>query len=498
MGAFPEFDRYDAMGLAELVRQGQVTPTELCEEAIERIERVNPKLNAVVTRMYDQGHKAASEPLPEGPFTGVPLLLKDLHFAYSGVRMASGCKALRDYVPDQDCEIVARFKKAGAVIIGKTNTPEFGLLGVTEPELFGPCRNPWNTDYTPGGSSGGSAAAVAARLVPMASGGDGGGSIRIPSAYCGLFGLKPSRGRNPSGPDHGSVWQGAVQNHVITRSVRDSAAMLDATQGPDLGAPYEIRPPERPYLEEVAKDPGRLRIAFNTNSPIGTPVHSECVKAVENAAHLLEKMGHHIEEARPEIDGLGLAKSYLAMYFGEMAADIDELGSVLKRKAGRKDVETMTYTLALLGQSFSSGYLVEALRRWDHAARKMGQFFKTYDLYLTPTTAHPPAKIGELKPKPIETLLMNTVNSLKLGWLLKASGIVDTLAEKSLERTPFTQLANLCGLPAISVPLYWTTEGLPLGVQFIGPFGNEALLFRLAGQLEKAQPWFERKPEVTS
>lgn len=448
--------------------------------------------------MFDQGRQTATQPLPEGPFTGVPLLLKDLHFAYAGVRMASGCKALKDYVPDQDCEIVVRFKKAGSVIIGKTNTPEFGLLGVTEPELFGPCRNPWNTDHTPGGSSGGSAAAVAARLVPMASGGDGGGSIRIPAAYCGLFGLKPSRGRNPSGPAHGSVWQGAVQNHVITRSVRDSAAMLDATQGPDIGAPYEIRPPARPYLEEAAKDPGKLRIAFNTKSPIGTPLHPECVKSVENAAHLLEKMGHHVEEAAPEIDGLGLAKGYLAMYFGEMAADIDELSSVLKRKAGPKDVEALTYTLGLLGKSFSSGYLVQALRRWDHAARIMGRFFTKYDLYLTPTTAHPPAKIGALKPKPIETLLMNTVNFLKAGWFLKVTGIVDTLAEKSLERTPFTQLANLCGLPAMSVPLYWTAAGLPLGVQFIGPFGNEAILFRLAGQLEKARPWFERKPVVTA
>jgi amidase len=498
MGGFPEFDRYDGMGLAELVRQGQVTPGELCEEAIERIERVNPKLNAVVTRMYDQGRKQASEPLPEGPFTGVPLLIKDLGYAYAGVRMTSGCKALREYVPDQDCEMIVRLKKAGAVIIGKTNTPEFGLLAVTEPELFGPCRNPWNTEHTPGGSSGGSAAAVAARMVPMASGGDGGGSIRIPSAYCGLFGLKPSRGRNPTGPDHGRIWQDAVQNHVITRSVRDSAAMLDATQGPDPGAPYEIRPPERAYLEEVAKDPGRLTIAFTATSPIGTPVHPECVKTVESAAHLLEEMGHHLEEARPEIDGLGLAKGYLAMYFGEVAANLDELGPVLKRKAGPKDVEPLTYTLGLLGQSFSSGYLVEALRRWDRAARIMGRFFRTYDLFLTPTTAHPPAKIGELKPKALERLLMSTVNSLRFVWFLKALGIVDNIAEKSLERTPFTQLANLCGLPAISVPLYWTTEGLPLGVQFIGPFGSEAVLFRLAGQLEKAHPWFDRKPEVTS
>jgi amidase len=498
MGGFPEYDQYDAMGLAELFQKGQVTPAELCKEAIDRIERVNPKLNAVVTPMYDQGRKEALGLLPRGHFSGVPLLVKDLFYACSGVRMTSGCKALRDYVSGQDCEIVVRFRKAGAIIIGKTNTPEFGLLGVTEPELFGPCCNPWNTDHTPGGSSGGSAAAVAAGIVPMAAGGDGGGSIRIPSAYCGLFGLKPSRGRTPTGPDHGTVWQGAVQNHVITRSVRDSAAMLDATQGPDPGAPYEIRPPERPYLEEVTQDPGKLKIAFNTKSPIGTAVHSECLKAAEHAAHLLEEIGHHIEEASPEIDGLDLAKSYLAMYFGEVAAELDELGAILKRKAGPKDVETLTYTLGLLGQTFSSGYFVQALRRWDHAARKMGQFFKKFDLYLTPTTAYPPAKIGELKLKPIETLLMKTVNSLKLGWLLKVSGIVDNLAEKSLERTPFTQLANLCGLPAISVPLYWTDEGLPLGVQFIGPFGNEAVLFRLSGQLEKTQPWFDRKPEVVS
>ncbi len=498
MGGFPEFDRYDAMGLAELVRQKKVTPSELCEEAIERIERVNPQLNAVVTRMYDQGRREAVNPLPEGPFTGVPLLIKDLHYAYAGVPMTSGCKALRHYIPEQDCEMVIRFRKAGAVIIGKTNTPEFGLLGVTEPELFGPCRNPWNTDHTPGGSSGGSAAAVAARMVPMATGGDGGGSIRIPSAYCGLFGLKPSRGRNPTGPDYGSVWQGADQNHVIARSVRDSAAMLDATQGPDTGAPYEIRPPQRSYLEEMESNPGKLKIAFQSKSPIGTPVDPECVKAVENAAHLLEEMGHHLEEAGPEIDGLGLAKSYLAMYFGEVAADIEALDTILNRKAGPKDVEPMTYVLGLLGQSFSSGYLVEALRRWDQAARKMGQFFKKYDLYMTPTTAHPPARIGEITPKPLEMLLIKAVNFLKCGWILRASGIVDTLAEKSLERTPFTQLANLCGLPAISVPLHWTPRGMPLGVQFIGPFGNEAVLFRLAGQLEKAQPWFDSKPEVTS
>ena len=496
MAGFPEYDHYDGLGLAELVRQGQVTPKELLEEAVARIERVNPKINAVVYKMFDQGRRAISESLPKGPLSGVPLLIKDLDFAYAGVPLASGCKALKNYVPDHDDEMVLRFKKAGLVIIGKTNTPEFGLLGITEPELFGPCRNPWNSDHTPGGSSGGSAAAVAAGLVPIAGGGDGGGSIRIPSAYCGLFGLKPSRARNPSGPDHGQLWLGAVQNHVLTRSVRDSAAMLDATQGSDTGAPFEIRPPDGPYLEEVGKDPGRLKIAFNTQSPIGTPVHPDCLRAVEEAARLLEGLGHHLEEARPDVDGRSLAQSYLAMYFGEVAAHIEDLEPVLKRKAKAGDVELLTWVLGLLGRTFSEAYLVQALRSWDRAARQMGLFFKKYDLYLTPTTAYPPARIGELQLKSSEVFLMKAVSALKLGGLLKGLGIVDQMAEKSLERTPFTQLANLCGLPAMSVPLSWTTDGLPCGVQFVGPFGAEDRLFRLAAQLEKAQPWFDTRPSL--
>lgn len=496
MGGFPEYEHYDALGLADLVRQGEVTAAELCEAAIERIERANPNINAVVTPMFDLGRAAAAgvESLPQGPFTGVPLLLKDLHNAYAGVPMSSGCKALRDYVPDHDDEIVRRYKRAGAVIIGKTNAPEFGLMGITEPELFGPCRNPWNTERTPGGSSGGAAAAVAAGMVPMASGGDGGGSIRIPAGYCGLFGLKPSRGRNPTGPDHGRMWQDADQNHVITRSVRDSAAMLDATGGADPGAPYEIRPPEGAYLDAVSADPGKLRIAFNTRSPLKTDVHPDCVAAVEDAAILLEDLGHHVEESEPAIDGLALAKSYLAMYFGEVAADIDALAPVLKRKARPGDVEFTTYTLGLLGRSFSSGHLVSALRLWDLASREMGRFFQKYDLYLTPTTAAPPAGIGELIPKGLEAGVLKVVNALRLGWLLKLTNIVDSLAIQTLASTPFTLLANLCGLPAMSVPLYWTAEEMPLGVQFIAPCGDETTLFRLAGQMEQARPWFNKRP----
>ncbi len=494
MGNFAEYEQYDAMGLAELVKGKKISPEELCQEAIDRIERHNPALNAVVTRMDAQGRKAASGPLPDGPFAGVPFLLKDLLADYAGVPTSYGNRVLKNIPAVHDSEMVTRFKKSGLIILGKTNTPEFGLTGVTEPEVFGPCRNPWNKEHTPGGSSGGSAAAIAAGIVPMASGGDGGGSIRIPASCCGLFGIKPSRGRNPSGPDHGRIWQGAVQEHVISRSVRDSAAMLDMTHGPDTGAPYEIRAPERSYGEEVETDPAPLRIAFNTRSPIGTPVYDECIAAVAEAAGLLESLGHHVEEAEPDIDGMALARSYLTLYFGEVGADIRELADVLGRKARPGDVEPLTWTLGMLGGSFSAAYFVAAMRQWDRAARKMGEFYKQYDLYLCPTIAVPPPRIGELNPSAVEAFAVKAVNALRLGGLLKWTGIVDQMAEKSLSKMPFTQMANLCGLPAMSVPLYWGSENLPIGVQFVGPFGDEATLFRLAGQLERAKPWFDVRP----
>jgi amidase len=496
MGAFQEYDQYDGLGLAELVNKKEISAPEMCEEAIARIGKVNPRLNAVVTPMFDLARKLLAESLPEGPFAGVPFLLKDLLEVYAGVAETKGSKAYRNNISTHDSEIVKRYKKAGLVILGKTNTPEFGLLGITEPELHGPTRNPWNIDHTPGGSSGGSAAAVASGMVPMASGNDGGGSIRIPASCCGVFGMKVSRGRNPTGPEHGSLWQGAAVEHVITRSVRDSAGILDATQGADIGAPYSIIPPQQPYLQEIEQGPGRLRIAFNTRSPIDTPVHPDCVKAVELTAGLLEKLGHDVEEAQPELDGLVLAKSYFTMYFGEVAADIQDLNSFLGRKAKPSDVEALTWTLGLLGRAFSAGDFVKMIREWDKAARVMGRFHETYDIYLTPTTAYPPVKIGELQPKPAEKILITVVNTLGLGGLLKASGIVDKLAVESLSKTPFTQLANFTGQPAMSVPLYWTSEGLPCGSQFFGRFGDEATLFRLAAQLEKEQPWFDKRPPV--
>jgi len=496
MDGFAEYDRYDALGLAELVRKKEITPGELCEEAIGRIERINPKINAVIRTMFDIARDQAKGRLPDGPFAGVPFLLKDLLASYAGVPLTMGSKACRDYIPARDSELMKRYKATGMVILGKTNTPEFGLMGITEPELHGPTRNPWNLNLTPGGSSGGSAAAVASGMVPFASGGDGGGSIRIPASYCGLFGIKPSRGRNPAGPEFGEIWQGAAVEHVLTRSVRDSAAMLDAVNGPDAGAPYIIPMPERPYLEETTREPGPLKIAFTKKSPLNAGVHPDCQKAVENAAALLRRLGHRVDEAEPAIDGIALAKSYLVMYYGEIAADIEDLKKILGRKAKPSDVEGPTWTLKLLGDAFTAGEFVQALRQWNTFARQMGLFFRRYDLYLTPTTAFPPVRIGELKPKPIDERLMKITNVLNLGKLIRLSGVADKLAIENLAKTPYTQLANVTGLPAMSVPLHWTADGLPSGVQFIAPFGDEATLFRLAGQLERAQPWFDRRPAL--
>ena len=497
MSSFKEYDQYDGLGLAELIKKKEVSPIDVCEEAIDRIEGLNPELNAVVTPMFDLARRQIQQNSFDGPFAGVPFLLKDLIASYAGVPLTNGSRSCRNFIPDHDSELVRRFKKSGVVILGKTNTPEFGLVGYTEPELHGPTRNPWNTGHTPGGSSGGSASAVAAGMVPMASGGDGGGSIRIPASCCGLFGLKPSRGRNPTGPDFGEIWLGAVVEHIISRSVRDSAAMLDATCGPDIGAPYIIMQPERPYLEEIKRDPGHLKIAFNVRSSFGTPVHPEYIKAVEETAQLLEKLGHRVEEAQPEYNGPELAKCYLALYYGEVAATIDFLGQITGKKLRSSDVETVTWTLGLLGRSTSAASVVKSKRIWDQAARAMGRFHQKYDVYLTPAIAYPPVKIGELQPKPIEKTAMKMINALRLERLLKLSGVMDKLAVENLAKTPFTLLANFTGQPAMSVPLHWTSDGLPCGMHFMAPFGDEATLFRLAAQLEGEKPWFHKRPNLS-
>jgi amidase len=477
MADFDDLAFLDATAQAELVRRKEVSAVELVEAAIARIERLNPSLNAVIAPMYEQARTAAAGSLPGGPFTGVPFLLKDLQAAYAGVALTSGSSFLRDFVPAHDSELVVRLKRAGLVIVGKTNTPEFGILPTTEPRLFGPSRNPWDTNRTTGGSSGGSAAAVAAGMVPMAHANDGGGSIRIPASCCGLFGLKPTRARNPLGPNFGDVFSGLVAEHAVTRSVRDSAALLDATSGPDLGDPYWAPPPARPFLQEVGADPGRLRIAFTAAAPTGVPVHADCVSAVREAAALCAELGHEVEEATPVIDGEMLRQAFMTMWAAGNAAILDGAALALRRVLAPEHFEPLTWALAEMGRRRNGADYLLALNWLQRVARDVARFFTSYDVWLTPTLGEPPVPLGTFDAAPDNPM----------QGMMRAATFV-----------PFTPICNATGQPAMSVPLFWNAEGLPVGAHFVGRFGDEATLFRLAAQLETARPWANRRPPVSA
>jgi len=465
----------DATAQADLVRRKEVKPIELVDAAIERIERLNPTLNAVVTPMFDLAREAASSALPAGPFTGVPIVLKDLLAEYAGVRYTEGSAFLCDYVSDHDSELVVRLKRAGLIVVGKTNLPEFGLVPTTEPKLFGPSRNPWDTSRTTGGSSGGSAAAVAAGLVPMAHGNDGGGSIRIPASCCGLFGLKPTRARNPLGPDYGEIWNGLVVEHAITRSVRDSAALLDATSGPDLGDPYPAPPPARPFLQEVGAEPGRLRIGFTVRSPIGAPVHPDCVAAVHDAAALCADLGHEVEEAAPAVNAEAVNSAFLTLVWATAAAIIDGWAKKTGRTPSADLIEPATWAVYQMGRQQGAAAYILAIRELHRAGRDAARFFVDHDLWLTPTLGEPPVPLGSFDSPPENPL----------------QGLT-----RIMTFMPFTAISNATGQPAMSVPLFWNADGLPIGTQFVARFGDEATLFRLAAQLEQARPWAERRPPV--
>jgi amidase len=494
--AFAEYGGYDGVGLAELVRAGQVSPSELVEEAIVRIEAANPALNAVVNRMYDFARKATAAGLPDGPFKGVPFLLKDLLAMVAGVPTSCGTRLLRSTPALRDNEIVRRFKAAGLVILGKTNTPEFGMVPYTEPEAFGPTRNPWDTTRTPGGSSGGSAAAVASRMVPMAAGADGGGSIRIPASCCGVFGLKPTRGRTPTGPDIGEIWRGFVVEHALTRSVRDSAALLDAISGADTGAPYLAPPQARSFLSEVTAEPGRLQVAFTAQPFLGNHVHPDCVTALEDTVRLLKDLGHDVFEAAPTIDAETFSLAFMTIVAAEVRADMEWAAGLAGRAPAAGDFEDTTYALGLLGRAMGASEYSNAARVLQAAAREVGRFFETCDVLLTPTLADPPVPIGSLQPSGRDRTLVKVVGRLNAGWLLQASGVIRQLAAQAFGFIPYTPVFNVTGQPAMSVPLHWNAAGLPIGVHVVGRFGDEATLFRLAGQLERARPWSGRWPPV--
>ncbi len=495
MISFTDYVRHDGLGLAALVRAGEVSAAELLETAFARIEAHNPALNAVIRTRHDQARAEAARIDPAAPFAGVPFLLKDLIATLAGEPTAGGNRLLAELPMPRDSELVRRFRAAGVQIAGRTNTPEFGLAAHTEPVLFGPTRNPWSLAHSPGGSSGGSAAAVAAGLVPLASGGDGGGSIRIPATCCGLFGLKPSRGMTPTGPEFGELWHGFAIEHVLSRSVRDSAAMLDATAGADPGAPYAAPTPVRPFLAEVGADPGRLRIAYTAKPLFGHgAVHADCIAGLEATARLLDSLGHHVEEAAPPLDHEACAVAFATVIAAETRAEIEHLARLLKRRPQRRDFEPATYATGLIGGSISATEYAGAVHTLQLTARRMAPFFERHEVLLTPTLAAPPALIGALQPSAAEQRLMGVVNAFNAGRLMKALGAIRLQAEKTFAYIPFTPLFNATGQPAMSVPLHWNAAGLPIGMQFVARLGADATLFRLGGQLERARPWFDRRP----
>jgi len=470
---FPEYENYDALGLAKLVRNREITAEELLEAAIARAEARNPSLNAIVDELYDFGRNAIASGLPDGPFKGVPFLLKDLSGALGGYTQTRGSRFFADVVPPEDSVIVKRHKQAGLVIFGKTNTPELGLSLTCEPQLFGPSHNPWDLERTPGGSSGGSSSAVAARIAPMASGGDGFGSIRAPAACCGLVGLKPTRARNTLAPYAGEGNAGQSCEHALTRSVRDSAALLDATSGLSPGDPYVAPLPTRPYLEEVGAKTGTINIALTTRAPNGAPIDGEILTVVDDTAKLLSELGHAVEQADPDIDRESVIPTFRTISAANIAATLR--GHPAGKKPGCEDVERVTAAAAKMGEKLSGADYVQATQTAQRLGRQMAEFHSTYDVLLTPA-------LGTLPPK--------------LGWIDMMLENADEYWHRVFTFSPFTVWFNITGQPGMTLPMGMSESGLPISVQLVARYGDEAVLFRLAAQLEEARPWAGNRPAI--
>jgi amidase/6-aminohexanoate-cyclic-dimer hydrolase len=468
-----EYGSYDGLGLAELVRTKQVSPRELLDEAVARTEKVDPQINAVVVKHYDYARAQIDKGLPDGPFSGVPFLLKDLELL-EGTRTTSGASVFKDNVADHTNTLAQRFLNTGVAIFGKSSSPEFGLMPTTESRLFGPTRNPWNLAHSSGGSSGGAGAAVAARILPVAHASDGGGSIRIPASASGIFGLKPSRARNPLGPDRGEGWGGFSCGHVLSISVRDSAAMLDAIQGPEPSSPYVAPPPERPFAQEVGRDPGKLRIAFTDKSPYGDAIDPEIAAAVRDVAKMLTGLGHHVEERAPSLpaDPAVVMSTIVA---ANTALTVRMAEQRFGREMTSNDFEILTLASAHNAQKQTAIDYVSAQLSAFQILRSLATFFEGCDVFLSPTLCTPPLKIGEL----------NTM-----------SDDLSHIAPILRRYMPGTSMFNMSGQPAMSVPLAWNAAGLPLGMMFATRLGDEATLLRLAAQLEQARPWKDRRPPV--
>jgi amidase len=468
----------DATACAELVRAGAVTPIELVDGAIARIEKLNPTLNAVIFELFDRARDEARGTLPDGPFRGVPFLVKDLMCELRGTPYAEGTRFSGDYRSTEDQELARRYVRAGFVVCGKTNAPEFGILPTTEPSRFGPSKNPWDLTRTTGGSSGGTAAAVASGMVPVAHGNDGGGSIRIPASCCGLFGLKPTRARNSLAPGYGDAYGGLICEHVLTRSVRDSAAVLDATHGPVPGDPYAAPPPRGPsFLAATTADPSPLRIGVVAASPTGVPVDAQCAAAVEHAARLCAELGHHVDATAVPIDADAFTEHFINVWAAGNAWVLSWWEARVGRAAGPDDLEPLTWALCEMGRSLDAGRYLASIEALQHETRAVATAFEALDVVLTPTLAELPVELGSFDDGGDEPMLA----------LVRAATF-----------TPFTPLLNVTGQPAASIPLWTSTEGLPVGVQAITRFGDEETLLCLAAQLERAAPWAQRRPSVSA
>ena len=474
MSGFAEYESYDALGLASLVRAGEVSATEVLDAAITRVEARNPAVNAVVTKLYDHAAQAIEAGLPEGPFTGVPYLLKDLFTSLAGVRCAHGSRFFADLPPaTEDSLHVARLKKAGMVIYGMTSSCELGLSLTCEPQLYGPSRNPWDLERTPAGSSGGASAAVGARILPIAHASDGFGSIRAPAASCGLVGLRPTRARNTLAPAFGEALGGLATEHAVSLTVRDNAALLDATAGPAPGDPYFAPPPTRPFIQEVGADPGTLRIAFTSKAPNGAPVEADPLRVVQEAASLCADLGHQVDEADPAIDRTDVVPTFRTL------SAVNILGTVGGHPAGRApapgELETVVANTAALAESIDGASYMAAVHTAHRIGRQMAAFHEDWDVLLTPG-------LGTLPPK--------------LGWLDMMMDDLEEYWRRVFSFSPFTVWFNLTGQPAMMIPLGTTESGFPVAVQAIARFGDEATLFRLASQLEASRPWIGRKPRL--
>lgn len=495
MADFKEYTQYDAMGLAELISERKVSKSEVFEAACEQINLHNPALNAVVHTQFEKAKLQIES--STGPLAGVPFLLKDLLGEDAGEPSTSSCPPMENWRAPVDSELVTRFKRSGLTVLGRTNTPQLGIYGVTESQYRGVCRNPWNLVHTPGGSSGGSAAAVAARMVPVAHAGDGGGSIRIPAAHCGLVGLKGSRGRLPFGPYRGERWNGFVSEGVVTRSVRDTAYLLDLTCGMDLGAPYASPSlPETSFLQTVrhADSAPRRRIAFTKKALFGTILDSDNERALMHTVQLLQELGHTVEEACPEYDQERLTYAYYIVVSTGVGLGIRQMESKLGRKINLGELEMSTWALDAISNAFSASEYSEQMDLIHSESRRIAQFFTQYDVLLTPTAAKPPVPIGSFELSRKDILQIHLLRKFPVRSIINKA--LKALATNAISATPNTMMFNQTGQPAISIPLFWNEHDLPIGSQLVGRFGEEATLLELARQLEIAQPWESRLPSL--